>query len=67
MSTLTAPVRRVLAIREDAIAIGDANLVAEIDAQLARWGITATETRSVETATPVPSVKRTRTRTRKGD
>ena len=67
MSTLTAPVRRVLAIREDAIAMGDANLVAEIDAQLARWGITATETRSVETAIPVPSVKRTRTRTRKGE
>ena len=63
MESPSAPVRRVLAIREDAISIGDTHLVAEIDAQLARWGITTFENRA-EQAVPVPSVKRTRTRTR---
>ena len=67
---LTAPARRVLSIRESALADRDLALVAECDLQLASWGIDpADETSDPVTVTePAPEARpaRARVRTRVG-
>ena len=63
---LTAPARRVLTIRKNALADHDLAVVAECDLQLASWGIDpADETSNPVTVTePAPEARPARARVR---
>ena len=65
---LTAPARRILALRQVAAEIGDAGLFRECDWQLARWGISPDQV-TTDTTTPeareAPRVTRARSATKR--